>query len=274
MNRILFAWVLCALAWPVLADDDARANRLMVEAVSLIQASEREPSAAGKFRFLKEAHDNLVEIVDQHPSSDLAVRLATGQAVGSVSLSGVREAMERARIAEPAKPGAPIHVWRWILAGFADGTALLGNARTGRTIHQWKHPGSGGGGVTSASFSPDGARVLTGAANRRAVLHDIATGRMVHEWKTGARVKAVAYSGRWVLTGDDDYEVELHDARTGRTLRKWRYRAPPTAVAFSPDDRGALMGFSDGTVILCDIRLREGRRGYERTSLTPDGGCW
>ena len=411
MNRILFAWVLCALAWPVLADDDARANRLMVEAVSLIQASEREPSAAGKFRFLKEAHDNLVEIVDQHPSSDLAVRLATGQAVGSVSLSGVREAMERARIAEPAKPGAPIHVWRngsavvevafsstgdgwvliasrggvvavhdartgallgtwqhgpqmsaalspdgrhvltasrdgvvalrdaptgrvqvewrhrravgavalardtgfalvgsgraallvdtrtvqirhdwrhgspvtsvayspdgrWILAGYADGTALLGNARTGRTIHQWKHPGSGGGGVTSASFSPDGARVLTGAANRRAVLHDIATGRIVHEWKTGARVKAVAYSGRWVLTGDDDYEVELHDARTGRTLRKWRYRAPPTAVAFSPGDRGALMGFSDGTVILCDIRLREGRRGYERTSLTPDGGCW
>ena len=411
MKRILFAWALCVLAWPILADDDARANRLMVEAVNLIQASEREPSAVGKFGLLKQAHDNLVEIIDQCPSSDLAVRLATGQPVGIVSLSGVREAMERARVVETAKPGAPIHVWRhgsavvevafsptgdgwvliascdgvvavhdartgellgtwqhgsqmsaalspdgrhvltasqdgvvalrdaptgrvraewrhrravgavalsgntgralvgsgraavlvdtrtaqirhdwrhespvtsvayapdgrWILAGYADGTALLGNARTGRTMHQWKHPGSGGRGVTSASFSPDGTRVLIGAANRRAVLRDIATGRVVHEWKAGARVRAVAYSGRWILAGDDGYEVELHDAQTGRTVRKWRYDAPSTAIAFSSNDRSALMGFADGTVILCDIRLPERRRGYERTFLTPDGGCW
>ena len=116
--------------------------------------------------------------------------------------------------------------------------------------------------------------MLIGAANRRAVLRDIATGRVVHEWKAGARVRAVAYSGRWILAGDDGYEVELHDAQTGRTVRKWRYDAPSTAIAFSSNDRSALMGFADGTVILCDIRLPERRRGYERTFLTPDGGCW
>ena len=413
MNRFLIAGVLCLLAWPSLADDAARANRLMIDAVNLIRASEREPAAGEKFRLLKQAHDNLVEIIDRHPSTDLAVKLATGQRIGDVTLSGVRKAMEQARVVEPAGPGAPIRVWRhgaavvavassppggqwvfaasrdgvvalrdirtgellgtwqhrsemsaalspggrsvltggpdgvvalrdtrtgnarhewqhkrsvaavalsaargralvgsgrnafvvdvgtlkilhswrhkspattvayasdgrWILAGFADGRALLGDARTGRTVHQWKHPGSGGGGVMSAAFSPDGRRVLTGAANRRAILRDVATGRTVHEWKIGSRVTAVAYSrdGRWILTGDDEYEVELHDTESGRTMRKWRYDTSPTAVAFSPDTRTALMGFADGTIIVCGIRRPERRRGYERTFLTTGGGCW
>ena len=414
VRLVAFACMLCSLAWSSFADDNARANRLMIEAVKLIQASEREPSPDGKFRLLKQAHDSLVEIVDRHPSSDLAVKLATGQRVGDISLSRVREAMEQARVTEPERPGAPIRVWRheaevvavtsspsgrqwvltasrdgiaalrdtgagkllgtwlhesgmnaadlsgdgrhvltgsrdgtvtlrdagtgsvqrewrhrqgvealalswrrgqaligsgstallvdlgslevrhswrhkspvtsvacapggrWILAGFADGSAILGDAGTGRTVHRWKHSGSGGGGVTAAAFSSDGRRILTGAANRRAVLRDVATGQTVHEWKVGSRIRAVAYSrnGRWILTGDDDYEVELHDAQTGRTLRKWRYERPPTAVAFSLDDRRALMGFADGVVILCDIRLPERRRRYARTFLTTDGGCW
>lgn len=413
MNRLLIACVLYLLAWPSLADDAARANRLMIEAVKLIEASKIEPSADGKFRLLKQAHDNLVEIVDRHPSTDLAVKLATGQRIGDISLPGVRKAMEQARVTEPGKPGAPIRVWRhgaavvavasspprrgwvltasrdgiaalrdvrtgellstwqhrpemsvalsprgrrvltgsrdgvvalrdvrtgrvlhewqherevravalsgergralvgdgrtahvvdtgnltirhswrrkspvtavayapdgrWILAGFADGRAVLGDARTGRTVHRWKHSGSGGGGVTAAVFSSDGRRVLTGAANWRAVLRDTATGRLVREWMVGSKVRAVAYSRdeRWILTGDDDYEVELHDTETGRTIRKWRYDGAPTAVAFSSDDRGALMGFADGTVILCDIRLPKRRRGYERKFLTTDGGCW
>ena len=420
IGRKLIAFVcvglLCSLAWPSFADDAAEANRLMIEAVKLIQASGREPSPGGKFRLLKQAYDNLVAIIDRHPSSDLAVKLATGQRIGDISLARVREAMERARVPEPATPGAPLRVWRhdaavvvvaamaapsgrrwaltasrdgvaavrdigtgellatwehrpgmsaagvsrngrrvltgsgdgsvalrdsesgrvlvewghrqaiealalsrdggqalvgsgrdaslveigtmevrhswrhrapvtavararggrWILAGFADGRALLGDARTGGTVHQWKHSGSGGGGVTSAAFSPDGRRVLTGAANRRAVLREVATGATVHEWKVGYRVGAVAYSGdgRRILTGDDGYEVELHDTKTGRTLRKWRYERPPTALAFASGGAGALMGFADGAVILCDIRLPERRRGYERTFLTTDGGCW
>ena len=418
-NLIAFVCVslLGSLVWPSFADDADEANRLMIEAVKLIQASGREPSPDEEFRLLRQAYDNLVAIIDRHPSSDLAVKLATGQRIGDISLARVREAMERARVIKPASPGAPLRVWRhdaavlvvatvsdaptgrqwvftasrdglvamrdirtrslpsrwehpsmtsaaslsrngrrvltgsrdgvvtlrdaetgrvriewrhrqpiralapschrgqvlvgsgrtaalveidslrvvhswrhgspitsvacapdgrWILAGFADGRALLGDARTGRTAHRWKHSGSGGGGITAAAFSPDARYVLTGAANRRAVLRDIATGRTVHEWKLGARITAVAYSanGRWILTGDDGYEVELHDAQAGRTLRKWRYERPPTAVAFSRDDRSVLMGFADGAVILCDLRLPERRRGYVRTFLTEDGGCW
>lgn len=34
------------------------------------------------------------------------------------------------------------------------------------------------------------------------------------------------------------------------------------------------MGFADGVVILCDIHIPKKRRGYTRTFLTLDGGCW
>ena len=425
--RVVVACVLCLLASSSMADDAARANQLLVEAVALVRAAELEPAAEEKFVLLRQAHDNLVEIVERYPTTDLAVKLATGQWVGSISLAAVREAMNRARPANPQKPGEPVQVWRlgsgvaavairsrgaqalivardgvaalhdietgellrtwqhpgglsnaaltrqrtggastvavsphghrvltagrdgivemrdietgqllhrwqheravaavalsrngrsalvgvgpeallidvdelrirhtWrgkspvttvsyapdgqrILAGFADGRAVLGEAGTGRVLHTWKHPGSGGGGVMSAAFSPDGRRVLTGAANRTAVLRDTATGQTLRKWQVGAyRTTSVALSrdGRWVLTGDEGYEVELHDVETGETVRKWRYDASAEAVAFSPDGNRAVMGFADGVVIVCEIRMPERGRSFARTVLTQDGGCW
>ena len=424
--RLVVACVLCLLASLSLADDASQANRLLVEAVSLVRASELEPSAEGKLALLKRAHDNLVEIVERHPTTDLAVRLATGQPIGNISLAAVREAMRRVRPVEPRTAGEPIRVWRlgsgvvavamrshgtqavmvdregtaelhdigtgrlvrtwrhsgglnsassrqrrggastvavsprgqrmltggregtvelreigtarllqkwehgravgavalsrdrrsallgvgqeallvsteelkvrrsWrgkspvtvvayapdgrrMLAGFADGRAVLGEVETGRVLHTWKHPGSGGGGVMAAAFSRDGRRVLTGAANRTAVLRDPVTGKTLREWRVGSyRTTSVALSrdGRWVLTGDEGHEVELHDAETGKTVRKWRYDASAEAVALSPDGRRALMGFADGTVILCETWPPGRRRAYVRTVLTPTEGCW
>ena len=108
------------------------------------------------------------------------------------------------------------------------------------------------------------------------MLREVADERTLHEWKTGYRVTTVAYSGdgRWVLTGDDGHEVEWHDVESGRTLRKWRYETSPTSVAFSTGDGTALMGFADVAVIVCDLRLPERWRGYERRDLTAHGGCW
>lgn len=419
MKRLFLACVICLLAAPSHADDAARANRLLIEAVGYIRDAKLEPSPEGKFVLLKKAHDNLVEIVERYPSTDLAVKLATGQRIGALSLPEVRKAMNRAsreRAPQPTSDGAPVWFWqhdasliaiavdhsgrlvltvdgngvgavrdigagelvrtwrhgsgdgraaafsprgeraltvgrrglaslravgtgrvlgkswehdrkvggvalsrdrrkalvgagsaallvdvgtldilrrwrrkppvtsvawspggRWILAGFADGKAVLGEAATGKTRHVWKHPGSGAGGVMSAAFSADGRRVLTGGANWRAVLRDTRTGQVVRQWQVRARVTSVALSrdGRWALTGDDGWEVELHDAGTGRTVRKWRYEAEPRAVAFSPNGRRALMGFADGAVIVCDIQVDAGAgRRYKRTSLTREGGCW
>ena len=414
---LFLAFLLCLPAAPGHADDAARANRLLIEAVGYIREAGLEPSPEGKFTLLKKAHDRLVEIVERHPSTDLAVKLATGQRIGNVSLPAVREAMDRASRAHAPRPspdGAPLRFWRhaggvaaiamdrggrlvltvdtrgtgaardiatgetvrtwrhgsgtagaaafsprgeraltvgrrgvaelravetgrilgarwehdnevggvalsrnrgkalvgagnaallvdagtfdilrrwrrkapvksvawspggrWILAGFADGVAVLGEAGTGKTRHEWKHSGSGAGGVMAAAFSADGRQVLTGAANWRAVLRDTRTGRVLRQWNVRDRVTSVALSrdGRWALTGDGGWEVELHDAQSGRTVRKWRYEAEPRAVAFSPNGRLALMGFADGAVIVCAILVPEGGRRYRRTSLTRDGGC-
>ena len=420
--RSVFAvavFLLATLAAPAFADDNARANRLMVEAVGLVGAAEREPSAQERFRFLQRAHELLLDIVQRHPSTDLAVKLATGQQIGTISLAGVREAMDQAREAvadappPPAKPGAPVQAWRhrkavvavawsanggrvtsvsrdgvaatrdvgtgatlhtwrhggrvsaaalspdgrrmltagargvvtltdtatgealarwqhdhapsavalfprgrralvaldsvvllantgtlevlhtWrhrapvtavavspdgrrVLMGLAGGEGVLGDPESGETLASWEHPGSGGGGLMSAAFSADGRRVLAGAANQAATLRDIRTGEVLQRWQTGYRVRSVAWSpsGRWVLTGDEGYEAELHEVETGRTLRKWRHDATVEALAFSPDERRVLMGFGDGAVIVCDLRLPRKKRRYKRTTLTAEGGCW
>ena len=421
--RLVFFVAVLLSAVPAFADDDARANRLMVEAVGLIETAERESSAEERFRLLHRAHELLLDIIERHPSTALAVKLATGQRIGTVSLAGVREALDEARAARAAappaaarRPGAPVHVWRhreavlavgwsangarvstvsrdgvavtrdigtgaalhtwrhgggvtaaalspdgrrmlttdaggvatlsdtgtgdvlarwqhdrkpsavalsprgrralvalddlgsfvllvdtgtlevlhtWqhrapvtavalspdgrrVLMGLAGGEGVLGNAKTGATLAVWEHPGSGGGGLMSAAFSPDGRRVLAGAANRTAVLRDIRSGEVLHRWQTRYRVRSVAYSrsDRWVLTGDEGHEAELHEVDTGRTLRRWRYAADVEALAFSPDDRRILMGFADGAVIVCDLRLPKKKRRNVRITLTPNGGCW
>ena len=425
LRSVLLAIMVGLLAAPAVADDAAKANRLMVEAVGYIRESKLASAADRRFELLKMAHDRLAAIVKRHPSTDLAVRLATGQQVGSVSLESVRSAMNEAmkkamesmRTVDTREPGAPLrawrlkagvvalalpagkswawmvdrdgvailrdietgrelrrwggrlsavaaalsprgnrvltafetnavvlrdtrtlkmlrgwehngpipsvalsrdesgalvglqelprgsadlvdvialkprHVWRhrapptavaWspdgrlVLVGFADGSAFLGETARGRTLHRWRHPGSGSGGVASAAFSADGGRVLVGTANRQAVLRDTRSGRTLRAWDAGNKITSVALSrdGRWALTGDEDWEVELHDARTGRTVRKWRYESWPTAIAFSHDGRQAFMGFGDGAAIICDIRIPQKRRRFIRTYLSLGEGCW
>ena len=423
---LLLAIALCFPAAPSVADEAAKANRLMIEAIGYMQEAQLASAANRRYALLKEAHDRLVAIVERFPSTALAVKLATGQSVGNVSLEAVRAAMNEAldeamRPAQPGgarEPGVPLQAWRldagvvalglpfgkpwawmlgrdgvavfrdietgrklsrwrgpgrptagalspdggriltaferqntvvlrdtsslnmlrgwehngpvssvalsqdaskalvgiqsfiepgaylmdvialkahrtwsrrapptavaWspdgrlVLAGFADGVALLGDATSGRILYEWKHPGSGAGGIVQAAFSGNGHTVLVGAANWRAVLRDTRSGRTLRVWNAGNRIKSVALSrdGQWALTGDNDWEVELHDARTGRTVRKWRYESWPTAVAFSPDGRRVLMGFGDGAVILCEIRVPDNTRRYTRTYLSAEGGCW
>ena len=134
--------LVCSAAFPAWADDEAQANRLMVEAVGLIAAAEDAPSAVERLRLLRTAHERLTEIVRRLPSTDLAMRLATGQQIGSVSLAELRKALEDAQtVAEaappvrtaPAKPGAPVQAWRHdaavVAVGWTSGDQRLSAAR-------------------------------------------------------------------------------------------------------------------------------------------------
>ena len=79
-------------------EDTAAANKLFIEAVKLVNSSENVEGLEEKADALEEALAKLNEIVDDYPSSDLAVKLINGQDTGSISLEDVDEAAEKARI--------------------------------------------------------------------------------------------------------------------------------------------------------------------------------
>ena len=282
---LLIVGVLFLLAVPSLADDTVEANRLMIEAVKLFQEFERELSAEGKLKLLSEAHDHLVAIIERHPSTDLAVKLATGQRIGSISLKVVREAMDRARVPEPLKPGASVRVWRqeagvvalalpsgrrWGWTAAEDGGVALLDLGTGALLRTWQHRSQ----LTAAAMSPRGRRVLRAGRNLSATLREAGTGRVLGEREHKRPVTtAVALSrdGKAALVGAG-HAALLIEVDAVQIRRTWKHRAPVTSVASSAEGRQAFMGFADGVAILCDIRLPKSRRRYERTHLTRDGG--
>ena len=78
------------------AEQSPSANQLVVEASRLIMSAENAPAPEQAISLLEEAHRKLVLITEVHPSSHLAVRLATGQGIGTVSLAGVQAAIKAA----------------------------------------------------------------------------------------------------------------------------------------------------------------------------------
>ena len=73
------------------ADSNSGANRLFVEAVKLVKSIENVEGLEEKAVVLEDPLRKLNEIIDEHPSSDLAVKLISGQDTGGISLEGVGE---------------------------------------------------------------------------------------------------------------------------------------------------------------------------------------
>ena len=89
MVRLLFV-LLYLTAMPASADDTAEANRLFVESVKLLLQADALDADTDKLPLLEQALSKLNGIIDQHPSSDLAVKLITNQSIGDISISYVR----------------------------------------------------------------------------------------------------------------------------------------------------------------------------------------
>ena len=252
------------------ADDASQANRLMVEAIKAMEAAEREPSAEGKYNLLKQAFDKLKEIVERYPSTDLAVKLATGQRVGKVSLAGVRAALDAARVGGSRTAGARVRVWRHrdVLLAVAltangrraitvsrDGNAVVRDVETGEVLRRWRHRGR----IVTAALSRNGRRMLTIGRDRSAMVHDTRRGTLVASWQeesvfTGDSPFPAALSpnGRRALTGV--LSARLIDVGALEVARSWRDRKPVGAFAFSPSGRRALTVLADGKVLLRDLR--------------------
>ena len=86
-------------------EDTAAASKLFVQAVKLVKSVENaealtflaiiSSNSIASADALVEALDYLNEIVDDYPSSDLAVKLISGQDTGSISLEVVGKEIDR-----------------------------------------------------------------------------------------------------------------------------------------------------------------------------------
>jgi len=81
-------------AGSAIADDTSEANKLFVEAVKLVKSAANAEESEEQVAVLEEALGKLNEIVDDYPSSDLAVKLISGQRIGGISLDLIAEAIK------------------------------------------------------------------------------------------------------------------------------------------------------------------------------------
>jgi WD40 repeat protein/serine/threonine protein kinase/tetratricopeptide (TPR) repeat protein len=135
---------------------------------------------------------------------------------------------------------------RIVTAGTSDGSysgeASVWDARTGVELLELKgHTAP----VVSASFSPDGQRVITGSNDGTAKVWDVRTGTPrleLAEFNSPVECAAMSADGRWIVTGGGQYEqlgeATVWDAQTGLpkfALKGLKGIGPVHAVAISRD---------------------------------------
>ena len=103
MKRILavlmigLSLVMGTVSGALASDDSARANSLFVEAVRLIQSSQNTLNNQEKLEQLDTAQGKLNQIIERYPSSDLAVKLITGQSIGNINLVALAKTIKEVR---------------------------------------------------------------------------------------------------------------------------------------------------------------------------------
>jgi hypothetical protein len=94
---VVFSLLVAEVTW-VAADDNTAANKIFVETVQLLnQAASAQRSEA--IKLYEKALHNLDCIVANYPSSNLAVQLISGQAIGKIHRGETEKALFEARYA-------------------------------------------------------------------------------------------------------------------------------------------------------------------------------
>jgi WD40 repeat protein len=129
------------------------------------------------------------------------------------------------------------------------------------------------GQIRLATFSPNGAQILSGAEDKMVKLWDTATGRLIHTLE-GHRsfIAAMAFSrdGALVATAGPD-EIKLWDAATGQHIRSFELKRSPnfSSLAFSPDGSYVLSGDQDGAARLWDRSSGQAVRTFQHGPEYP-----
>ena len=129
--------------------------------------------------------------------------------------------------------------------------------------------------VFSASFSPDGRRMLTAGDDRTAKIWEAVSGRQLLTLKGHrAAIRSAAFSpdGQRMVTGGDDLEVRVWEVSSGKELLAFKGADTPIwCVAFSPDGRRLVTGSQERAA-----KVWETATGRELLTLNKEeeGGIW
>ena len=93
------------------------------------------------------------------------------------------------------------------------------------------------GEVTSAVFSPDGARILTASADNTARLWDGGSGKLLATFQHEGDVSSAVFSpdGARILTASADKTARLWDGGSGKLLATFQHESGVNSAVFSPD---------------------------------------
>ena len=112
------------------------------------------------------------------------------------------------------------------------------------------------GPVTTASFSPDGQRVVTGSDDGTARIWDAFTGAVVATLAGHTGLVATASfspDGQRMMTGSRDHTARIWDAHTGTLVANLTgHTGGVTTTSFSPDGQRVVTGSEDGTARIWD----------------------
>lgn len=151
-----------------------------------------------------------------------------------------------------ADPAQILDVGTSAVAAPVDRTARIWDVATGLSLGA---PLRQRGWISSAVFSPDGARVIV-SVDQTAQIWDVATGRRLgvplnhYGWVTNA---AFSPDGARVVTGADD-TAQVWDVATGRRLgAPLNHYGGVTAAAFNPDSTRVVTASTDHTARVWDV---------------------
>ena len=92
---VIIGALLVAICPSAQADETSSANRLVVEVVKLLNQAKIEHDPSRQLELATEAEEKLNKLIERYPGSDAAVKLVTGQSIGTLSLEHVANQKER-----------------------------------------------------------------------------------------------------------------------------------------------------------------------------------
>lgn len=148
---------------------------------------------------------------------------------------------------------SPISSDMFITGGY-DHTICLWDSRVSKPVQIFQHDQP----ITSCSFTPTGAMVLSASGNKVKIWDLLGGGKLIHTFSNHSKdITSLTMDGSSsrILSAGLDGHVKVYSLSTLQVLHGLKFGAPLSAVAVSPDNKKLITGFVSGTVMVQTRKL-------------------